>query len=304
MKSSRELFIVVNPAAGGGSAARAQSAVAEYLCARGCRAQICESKGAEDIREQAARAAAAGYQHIVALGGDGTFHHLAEAIRGTNAIAGLLPAGNGNDAARALGIPRDPIRAADAFLRAQRRTIDLIRARFAGGRVEHCVCTAGAGLDAEAAHLANTRFRNWPGVTRYLMGAAAAFSKRAAFDLHADLDGKAWQGPALFAVAANAPEYGGGIRIARDAKLDDGWLDVAIVRDLSWTRFLEAIPTLLTSGDLRMQELERFRARRIRIEAPSGVKVHGDGEILGETPVEFEIVPAALHVMAPKPVND
>lgn len=297
----RDLFVIVNPAAGRGRAARAESEVAEYFRARGRTVEICESHSGEDIRERAAGAAAAGYPHIVALGGDGTFHQVAEAIQGTEAVAGLLPAGNGNDAARALGIPRDPMRAVDTFLRSQPRAIDLIRLRFATGRVEHCVCMAGVGLDAEAAHLANTRFRKWPGVTRYLISAASAFRRRAAFELHADLDGKQWRGPALFAVVANAPEYGAGIRIARDAKLDDGWLDAAIVRDLSWLRFAGAIPVLLTSGDLHIKELERFRSKRIAVEAPVGIRVHGDGEILGETPVEFEVAPAALRVMAPKP---
>lgn len=303
MKSSCELFVIVNPAAGGGRAARAAFKISDFFRAGGHTVQISDSHSAEDIREQAARAAATGWTYVLALGGDGTFHHLAQAIQGTDAIAGFLPAGNGNDVARALGIPRDPIRAAEVFLRSQPRTIDLIRLRFASGHIEHSVCTAGVGLDAEAAHLAGTRFRNWPGVTRYLMGAMAAFRKRAVLDLQADLDGTEWRGFALFAVAANAPEYGGGIRIAREAKLDDGWLDVAIVRDLSWIRFVKAIPVLLTSGDLHMKELERFRSRRIGIAAPRGIRVHGDGEILGESPVVFEIAPAALRVMAPKPAT-
>jgi diacylglycerol kinase (ATP) len=296
----RDLFVIVNPAAGGGRAARAKSAVLEYFHRRGRAVDVCESASAENLAEQVAAAASEGYGYILGLGGDGTFHHLAEAVHGTNAIAGLLPAGNGNDVARALGIPRDPIRAADVFLRSQQRTIDLIRVRFSTGRAEHCVCTAGLGLDAEAAHLANTRFRKWPGVARYLAGAASAFSRRAPFELHAHIDGTEWRGPVLFAIAANASEYGAGIRIAPAAQLNDGWLDVAIVRDVSWARFLRAIPVLLTSGDLRMKELERFRAKRLRIETPAGVKVHGDGEILGESPVEFEIAPGALRVMAPK----
>jgi diacylglycerol kinase (ATP) len=298
-KMKRDLFVILNPAAGAGRAARATSDVAEYLRSRGRAVEFCESRSSEGVREQAAGAAAAGYGYIVALGGDGTFHHLAQALHGTDAIAGLFPAGNGNDAARALGIPRDPVRAADVFMRSQPRTLDLIRVRFATGRVEQCVCAAGVGLDARAAQLANTRFRKWPGVTRYLAGAASAFFTGAVFDLHADLDGKVWRGDALFAVVANAPEYGAGIRIAPAAEMNDGWLDAAIVRNVSWSRFLEAIPILLTSGDLRIEELERFRSKRVVIEAPPGLMVHGDGEILGESPVEFEIAPAALRVMAP-----
>jgi diacylglycerol kinase (ATP) len=295
-----DLFVIVNPTAGGGRAAREQATVAEFLRARGRTVEFHEAQGSRDLREQAARAAADGYSCILALGGDGTFHYLVEALAGTNAVVGFLPAGNGNDTARALGIPRDPVRAADALLRSEPRWIDLIRARLANGRITHCVCSSGVGLDAEAAHLANTRFRRWPGLTRYLAGAVLAYGKGAAFELSAQIDGAPWGGPALLAVVANAPEYGAGIRIASSAKLDDGRIDLVLVRPVAWPRFIEAMATLWTSGDLRFSEVERFRCRRVGVETDRSMKVHGDGEILGESPVEFEVVPGAIRVMAPK----
>jgi diacylglycerol kinase (ATP) len=297
----RDLFVIVNPAAGGGQAARLRRAVAEYFQSQGRTAEFFESQDASDVRKAAAEAASAGYPYVVVLGGDGTFHYAAEGIRETEAVAGFLPAGNGNDVARALGIPRDPVRAADAFLRSHPRAIDLIRVRPANAPIAYCVCAAGVGLDAEAAHLANTRFRAWPGVSRYLAGAAWTFRKGAAFDLRAEIDGAGWNGRTLLAVVANAPEYGAGIRIAPEAKLDDGWLDLLLVREISWVRFVEAIPILLTSGDIRFQETERFRCKRVRVEAGRAMNVHGDGEILGEAPAEFEVAPAAVRVMGPKP---
>jgi diacylglycerol kinase (ATP) len=297
---TRAVFVIVNPAAGTGRAKRQKAAAADYLTSHGCGVRLAESQSSEDLREQAARAAAAGYPYIVALGGDGTFHHMIEGIQGAQAIAGFLPAGNGNDVARMLGIPADPIRAADAFLHSTPRAIDLIRVRFSNGRIAHCVCASGMGLDAEAAHLANTRFHRWPGVSRYLWGALWAYGQGAAFGLQAEIDGAQWNARVRLAVAANAPQYGSGVRIAPAARADDGWFDLVLVRDLEWSRFLEAIPILLTSGDLRFQEVERFRCQRVRLEADRCVEVHGDGESLGESPVEFEIVPGAVRVMAPR----
>jgi diacylglycerol kinase (ATP) len=294
-----DIFIIVNPAAGRGEARRHAPAVRDYLSSKGRRVELCESRNSEDVCAQAARAAQSGYPCVLALGGDGTFHHLAEGILGTAASAGFLPAGNGNDVARALGIPADPIRAADAFLRSKVRAIDLLRARFPSGQVAHSVCVGGMGLDARAAHLASTRFGRWPGASRYVAGGLVTYFEGAAFELRADIDGRGWQGRALFAVAANAPEYGSGLRIAPAAEIDDGWLDLVMVRELAWTRVFEAIPILLTAGDLRFPEIERFRSKRVRLETDRPVKVHGDGEILGESPVEFEIVPGALRVMAP-----
>jgi diacylglycerol kinase (ATP) len=295
-----DTLVIVNPIAGGGRAARAEPLIASYLAGQGRSVQFVHSRSSEDVREQAARAAASGYRYVVALGGDGAFHHLVEGVNGTEAIAGFFPAGNGNDIALALGIPPDPVRGAAAFLHSKPRAVDLIRVQFSGGRVAHYICAGGMGLDAEAAHLANTRFQAWPGVTRYIAGALWTFFHEPPFDLRAELDGVRWAGRALFAAVANAPTYGSGIRIAPDAQLDDGWLNVVLVGEVSWTRLFEAIPILLTSGDLRFEEVSRYRCKRVVLQTNRPAKVHGDGELLGESPAEFEVLPGAVRVMTPQ----
>jgi diacylglycerol kinase (ATP) len=294
-----DTLVIVNPASGGGRALRAERAVASLLAARGCQATFLHSKGADDIREQAARAASHGFRTVVALGGDGAFHHLVEGIRGTDVVAGFFPAGNGNDIARALGIPCDPIAAADAFVRGQPRAVDLVRVRFGDGRVAHYLGAGGMGLDAEAAHLANTRFRAWPGVTRYLAGAFTIFFREPLWDVAVEMDEASWSGRALFVAVANATSYGSGVRIAPRAEMDDGLLDVVIVGDVGLLRLLEAIPIVLTTGDLRgFPEVTRYRCRRVSLRADRAARVHGDGEALGEAPAEFEILPGAIRVMA------
>ena len=81
--------------------------------------------------------------------------------------------------------------------------------------------------------------------------------------------------------------------------MDDGWLEIVLVGEVGWTRLFEAIPILLTSGNLHFEEVERFRSKHVRLEADRPTKVHGDGELLGESPVEFEVIPSAVRVMAP-----
>jgi diacylglycerol kinase (ATP) len=293
-----ETFVIVNPASGGGRALRAQPNVASLLALHGHRAQFVHSKSAEDIRELAARAAADGFRYVVALGGDGAFHHLIEGLLGTNAVAGFFPAGNGNDIARALGIPRNPVEAVDSFLRSRPQAIDLVRVRFCDGSLAHYMGAGGMGLDAEAAHLANTRFKAWPGVTRYLAGTLATFFREPLLQVTAQMDGNQWSGRALFVAVANAGSYGSGVRIAPDAKMDDGWLDVVVVGDVRFMRLLEAIPIVLTSGDLRgFPEVQRFRCRRISLCADRVARIHGDGEPLGLAPADFEVMPGAMRVM-------
>jgi len=294
-----DTLIIVNPASGGGRALAAEPLVAGYLGSQSKSAQFVHSRSSENIRELAANGAAAGYRYVIALGGDGAFHHVVEGIRGTGAIAGFLPAGNGNDIARDLGIPADTVTAAAAFCHSVPRAVDLVRVQFPDGCSAHFIGAGGMGLDAEAAHLANTRFKSWPGVTRYLAGALRTFSSKPAFELAAELDGTRWTGRAIFAAVANSSSYGSGVRIAPDAKMDDGWLDVVLVKDVAWTRLVEAIPIVLTTGDLRFDEIKRFRCRRAVLRADRAVKVHGDGELLGESPAEFDILPAAIRVMTP-----
>ncbi len=296
-----ESFVIVNPAAGGGRALRAEGSVAELLRLRGHGADFSHSKSSEDLREQAERAARAGYRYVVALGGDGAFHHLVEALHETEAIAGFFPAGNGNDIAADLGIPSDPLDAADAFLKSAPRAVDVIRARFSDGRTQHYIGAGGMGLDAAAAHLANTKFKSWPGVSRYLAGALWTFAHESAIGLRAEIDGMPWDGRVLFVAVANSTRYGSGIRIAPEAKMDDGWIDVALVSEIRWTRLFDAIPIALTSGDLRgFPEVRRLRCKRIVLRTERPAKVHGDGELLGESPVEFTVLPQAVRVMTPK----
>lgn len=294
-----DTLIIVNPISGGGRALRAEPLVASYFAAQRRAVEFVHSRSSDDIRDQAAKASASGFKYVVALGGDGAFHHVVEGVLGTDAIAGFLPAGNGNDIARDLGIPLDAVSAAAAFFNSTPRAIDLVRVKFGGGHIAHFIGAGGMGLDAEAAHLANTRFNRWPGVTRYLAGALWTFFHEPAFQLTAEIDETHWAGRALFAAIANATSYGSGVRIAPDAKMDDGLLDVVLVGDVSWTRLIEAIPVVLTTGDLRFEEVKRFHCRRVLLHADRPAKVHGDGELLGESPAEFELLPGAIRVMAP-----
>lgn len=298
MKS--KTLVIVNPASGGGSALRAEARVASYLKLRDVDASFVRSANVADIREKAARAANEGYTHVVALGGDGTFHHVIEGVYGTTAIAGFFPSGNGNDIAVAMGIANDPVRATEQFCNGRARAVDLIKVMSKGGEVSHFIGVGGMGLDAEAAYLANTRYAKLPGWMRYLAGTFSVFFRTGALQLGLEMDGEVWSGPGLFVAVANGTSYGAGARIAPDAKMDDGWMDVVVVGDVKFLRLLEALPRLFTSGDLqRFPEVQRFRCKRARMLAAPSARVHGDGEDLGVSQVEFEVLPGAVRVIAP-----
>jgi len=297
----QKLLVLVNPAAGGGRARRAQPRLRDYLRDQQARADFVELASLEDIEQRAAEAARTGYTHLAVLGGDGTFHHAVNGACGHPLVLGFFPAGSGNDIAAGLGIPNDPIAAAHAFLRALPREVDAVRARCANARPRLYVGAGGVGFDAETAQLVNGKFRRLPGVTRYIAAALWLLGKFTPLELVAEMDGERWSGTALFAVAANAPSYGSGVKIAPAARMDDGWLEITLVGALSWTRLVEALPSVLRTGDLRWPEIHRYRARRVRFQTNRAALVHGDGEVLGESPVDIELLPKAIWVAGGKP---
>ncbi len=302
MDTPSRTLILVNPVAGSGRARRAQPRVADYLRRQGHPADFAQSQSAEDFERRAAAAAAAGYTTILALGGDGSFHHLVRATLGASVVLGFLPAGGGNDFAAALGIPNDPVEAAHTFLHSQPRPVDVLRARLAGGKTGHYVGGGGLGLDGEAARLANGRFRGWPGASRYIAGALWALASFEPFALEIEIDGEpvATDTRVMLAAVANTPTYGAGVKIAPAAEIDDGQLDVVLVEELAWTRLIELIPVLLRTGDVRGPEVRRFRGRHVRLRADRPAVFHGDGEVLGKAPVEIENLPGAIRVAAPR----
>lgn len=291
--------MLVNPTSGGGAALRAQPVIEDFLRGQGFPADFRHTSSAADMRQRAASAAAEGYACVAALGGDGAFHFVMSGAFGTDIAIACIPAGSGNDIAMGLGIPLDPIDAAHLLVRGVPRPVDLLRLRFSGNVTQLMIGAGGMGLDAEANQLATGRFRRVPGLLKYVTAALAALTTSRPLHVHAEIDEKSWNGHLLLAAVANSPTYGAGFKMAPAAHMNDGWMDLTFVEDLPWNRIFEALLVLLRSGDLRWPQIHRFRARRVRLTTDRRSPFHGDGEILGEAPLEIEVLPAAIRVIAP-----
>jgi YegS/Rv2252/BmrU family lipid kinase len=300
MNSGSKILVLVNPSAGRGRAARARSSVEEFLRGQGAPVDFVEAESADDTRRRAGEAASAGYTHVVALGGDGTFHQILNGAFGSGLLLGLIPAGGGNDIARALDLPLDPVAAAHTLLHAPARAVDLLRVRSTTAPETLYIAAGGLGLDAEAARLANQRFRRVPGIFRYIAAALQAFRQFRPFVLELEVDGVRTKARALLIAVANSPSYGSGVIVAPAAQLDDGWMDLMLVAPLNWTQILDGLMLALRTGDIRWPEITRMRARRVRLAADRPAIFHGDGEILAEAPVEIELLPQAVRVVAPQ----
>lgn len=238
------------------------------------------------------------------MGGDGTLQLLVREAIGFDASVGVIPVGGGNDVARALGI-RSWTDAIDAIIKGTTRAIDVVSVNFANGEEAKYLGGGGVGLDAEAARRAGGKFKRWPGRLRYLVAAIDALRGYSGVDLDLEISGIAQpiRGRFLLGAVLNTPSYGGGVRLAPTAQVDDGKLDFVIVEMLSGLEIARLLPSLFFTGELRTSRVKRFRAAKARLSSHGSPWFHGDGELLGQVPVEIEVLPRAIRMLAPKPLS-
>lgn len=269
--------------------------------------QLVETSGPAELESAARQAIDQNHRVLLALGGDGTFQALVNGVYGSGVMIGILPAGGGNDFAAALGLPSDPVSAAQIILKSKPRSVDLVRVRTADGQTRLYVGGGGIGLDAEAALFASGFYRRLPGRLRYIASALRALSEHLPLRVRLEFPGTDLppvERVALLAGVLSTPTYGAGLRLAPDARIDDGLLHVVLLEDLSALNVLRLLPRLMGSGDLSTSRVKRWKVKAVRMCADRPCLFHGDGEILGPAPVAIEVVPNAVQVLAPPQVGD
>jgi len=294
-------LILANPTAGGGLGREALPRLQRFAQAKAWNAEFRSAGSSEEFAQIARKEAAAGRERIFALGGDGTFQALLNAVAGnTNISIGVLPAGGGNDLASALGLSLDADRAAEMILtRGEAVPLDAARVRTGDGAERLYMGGGGVGLDAEAARFASGLYRRMRGRSRYLFSAIRALGTFRGIKVRVTLEGSeqtSLQGTALVLGILNTPSYGGGLRLAPDARLEDGRLDLVLLENLSVLEIARMLPRLAVTGEIRTKRIQRHRVTRARIETERPCAFHADGEIVGMTPVEITVVPGAMRV--------
>lgn len=238
---------------------------------------------------------------LVVVGGDGMVSLGVGLVAETGIPLGIVPTGTGNDMARALGLPHDDPRAATArlvdALRHPARQIDALRVTGVDGRTTWVAGTVSAGFDAFVNERANA-LRRPRGRLRYDLALALELIRLRQVDYELVVDGVESHVAGTLVSVGNARSVGGGITLLPDALVDDGELDVLVVDRLSRRTFARLFPRVAkgTHGDDPRVRLSR--ATRVSISAP-GVIAYGDGERLGPLPIDIEVVPRALAVLAP-----
>lgn len=289
---TREIALLTNPTAGKGRAGRVQDAALPLLHGAGWRVRLLTGRDADEASDLAQKAVAEGVEALVVCGGDGLVHLAVQALAGTDTPLGILPSGTGNDAARSVGVPlRDPRGAVDRLLGWRTRRVDLARAN---GR--WFVTVLAAGFDAVVNERANRM--SWPrGQMRYNLATLAELRTFEPLHYELDLDGEQRQLRAMLVAVGNGPSFGGGLRIAEGAVLDDGLLDVVVIGPVSRGELVRTYPKLFKGTHVHHPQFSRHRVRRVTIASP-GIVGYADGERFGALPLTVECVPHALHVLA------
>ena len=289
---TRRLRLLCNPTAGGGRGVRTLEQVERALSGRGLELRVERTQSAAHAA-QAARAAAEAGEEVVALGGDGMVRIAAHAVRGTGAVLGVLPGGRANDFACYLGLPRDPAAACAVLLDGVERTVD-------AGEVdgETFLGIASIGLESDVTRLANAAPRVG-GRAVYAAATLVALSRWRPATFALELDGRRESFSGYLAAAANSGRFGGGMRLAPEASVEDGLLDLVMIEDGPRPTFLRRAPRVFAGTHVGDPRVRIERVREVRLAADRPFDVYADGEQVAASPATARVLPGALRVHAP-----
>ena len=293
-------LLIINPAAAR-TEARAVSEVRETLRGGGWLVDVLATGKAGDARRMAEAAKGEGIEVLLAYGGDGTAMQVAAAAAGSGVALGLIPGGTGNLLAGNLRLPRNPVAAAKALLKARPRAIDLGVVQRPDGLHYFAVC-AGAGFDAELMRRTGSAAKQKWKFAAYVVQVFAALPHVRSAVHRITVDGKVHQVPAAMVLVMNCAELAPPLlRVGRHIVPDDGWLDIVALDADGPLSSVAAFARLLRgstngSGSGRMW-VGRGRTVDIAVENGAPRPVQLDGENIGDTPFAAWLEPGALTVL-------
>ncbi len=336
-------LILYNPTAGQASTVLPQlEAAAELWREASWRVELRPTQCAGDATVQAKRAATEGYSLVVAAGGDGTVNEVVSGLVGTEAALATLPCGTVNIWAREMGLPMDILQAARAYIEAERRTVDLGVCRerqpklskqkrralkqkraqaIAEGAVageslpelaiteqpstleRHFLLMASAGFDAAVTSEVKSEEKKRFGAIAYVKQAFQTACRYRGVKTKLYIDGKRVRGRVLMVVIGNSQLYGGVIKFTAHALIDDGLLDVCVIKGRNLLIAPQRLLSVFTRVYNRKNEVRYYRAKQIEIRGKKKKKrlpVQVDGDYLGKTPMKFEVLPGAMVALVPQ----
>ena len=301
MAAGTKMLLVFNQRACSGRAVRLLPAIRQAFSKENIALDELTAVSAQDTIERLASAALQEYGGVIAAGGDGTLFAVLNGLYrqpGQNRPAlGVLPIGTGNAFARDLGLaPGDWRRAVGLIARGQRRQVDVGRVRSATAAY-HFLNIVGMGFAVDAGLTAMKLKRL--GKSAYTLGTLWQTLKLKSYPLRLEVDGNMLDQDNVFAEISNTRYTGTHFLLAPCAQMDDGLLDLTLLRSLPRWRLLRLFPTIYTGRHVDFDEVTTLKARTVRIVSPANYPLAADGEFLGETPAEITCLHRDLTLFGP-----
>jgi len=294
--------VIVNPRARGGRTGNAWPQISELLNHAGLSFDPVFTEGAGHGTDIAKEAVAQGYELVIAVGGDGTVNEVVNGLVDEEgkgrATLGIISTGTGGDLVRTLGIPRDYAQACRLLANPKRIAIDLAVVEYMSNNQRlrrFYINTAGLGFDAAVVERTR-RFKSLGGTIPFVIGFLTTFITYSGKDVALTIDGQRQEERDLFIVVNNGRYFGGGMKIAPDADPGDGLLDAVIVEDVGKLRLLWNFPRIYRGTHITHPKVRVLRVKAIEVEAKERMLLQVDGELVGEAPASFHVLPGALTV--------
>jgi YegS/Rv2252/BmrU family lipid kinase len=296
--------IIVNPAAGAGKTAKKWPQIMTLLKNLGLDFKHDMTEAPGHAVELAKAAVKKGYKLIVSVGGDGTIHEIVnglyEAGGAAEVAVGIVNTGTGADYIRTLGVPRRYKDACKCLLSPGRRTVDLGVVEYTKGghrKKRLFVNFAGIGFDAEVVRATTEKFKALGDMPSYLMGLFSTLMSYENRDVSIRIDGELGERRICTVMLNNGRYAGGGMMPAPNADPGDGFFDLVIIDDITKPDLIMSIPRIYRGTHLTHPKVTLMRVREVEIIPALTSAVQADGELLGEAPARFTVLPAALQVI-------
>lgn len=292
MNKSSKILVILNPAARSEKA----SAMREKILALSPRITVWMTQSPGDARLLAQRSVQQGFETVVAAGGDGTVNEVVNGLGEAEVDFGILPVGTMNVFATELGISQNLLKAWEVIEAGNRRLIDLAKAND-----EYFVQLGGIGLDAEVVQSTTPDSKKALGPLSYLITLAQVAARKPPELLIEPVDGPSRKG--RFVLVGNGRLYGGPFVLFKDARIDDGLLDVLVFENQSHWDIIRYVQAIAFGNHSELPDVQYFQTRGLRLSCEEYVPVELDGELCGHLPYEFGFSNRKLSVLAPEPTE-
>ena len=305
-KKSLRLVVAINPTASFGKGRDVGPAVVQTLRALGHDVTSLQEPDFDQLMAAGAKAVATKPDALIVVGGDGMVNLGTNLVARTKVPLGIVPSGTGNDMARHLGIPHEnaehaigmllealalPAQPIDAGL------VHFVDEQTGAASSRWFLCVLSAGFDAIVNERANLMTRP-KGPSRYTFALALELARLRPITYRLVMDGTELVTTGALVSVGTASSIGGGMRVTPDAKVHDGLFDILVVQALSRLSFLRVFPSVFKGEHVKDPRVAIYRAKRVRIES-DGIVAYADGERIARLPIDVEVVPKAIRILAP-----